>query len=68
VAFAMLQIMLAQFIFLGLQHFCVDPSGHITTQWFVIVPILFIGVGHSLMATLQGPIVNKLCRTPKQIP
>lgn len=65
-AFAMSLILVAHFMFLALFEFVVD--GKIQKQWTIIVPILFIGFGHSMMATLQGPIVNKLCEDKSMIP
>ena len=49
-AFAMSLILVAHFMFLSLFEFVVD--GKIQKQWTIIVPILLIGFGHSMMATL----------------
>jgi hypothetical protein len=59
-------ILISHLIFLSLFELVYD--GKITKQWTIIIPILLIGCGHSMMATLQGPIVNKLCQDKAQIP
>ena len=43
-------ILVAHFMFLALFELVVD--GKIQKQWTIIVPILLIGFGHSMMATL----------------
>ena len=61
----MLMIALAHCLFLFFYEEYTKTNFH---QAFIFVPILFIGFGHALNATLNGPIVNKVLANQKLIP
>ena len=52
----------AQSLFLLLQHL------QITSEYFILIPILLLGFGHALFTTLQGSLVNKLVGNQALIP
>lgn len=52
----------AQAGFLLLEHL------QITSEYFILIPILLLGFGHALFTTLQGSLVNKHTLNQLQIP
>ena len=57
---SLLSVLLAHVVFLLMNELCVDAQGQLTHFYVVIIPIVLIGFGHSLTATLLGPAVNKV--------
>ena len=57
-------ICFAQVIFLSLKADLLE-SGELGTWWFAVVPIILISISHTILSSMQLPIINMYVTNPK---